>query len=129
MRRPIRLLFALLLVFGLAACAGTRRAPGQGRAPVNLVVDNTNSTNSSITVYLLHAGSGQRSRLGTVRLGERKGFTYGNYLNGARYRFVARETGGSEWASDEFVVTPGDVAEWRTHRGFVWVGEEDPGSR
>ena len=124
MHRATRLATALLLLLTLGACASatTRSAPGQARQPVDLVVDNRNSTNSSITVFLARAGSGQRSRLGTVRLGERKSFNFTNYLNGARYRFIARETGGQEWASDAFVITPGDVAEWRTHRGIVWVG-------
>jgi len=124
MLRTTRLTAAILLTLGLAACASatTRSAPGQARDSVDLVVDTRNSSNRSITVYLVHARSGQRNRLGTVRMGERKSFGYSTFMTGARYRFVARETGGSEWASGVFTVTPGDVAEWRTHRDVVWVG-------
>jgi hypothetical protein len=122
--RPTLLTLALLTV-GTSGCA-TRRsiAPGDStRAPVELVVDNRNSTNSSITVYVVREGTREKHRLGTVRLAEKKSFKFLEYFSGARYRFVARETGGQEWASDAFLITPGDLAEWRTHRGIVWVGE------
>lgn len=118
----------LILTIGLSACVPSRRsgasAPGQpSRAPVELVVDNRNSSNSSITVYVMRVGTREKQRLGNVRMAERKSFKFTAYFNGARYRFVARETGGEEWASDPFVITPGDLAEWKTHRGVVWVSE------
>ncbi len=123
------LLTLLLLTVGLSACTpGSRRsgatAPGEpSRAPVELIVDNRNSSNSSITVYVVRVGTRERQRLGTVRMTEKKSFKFSQYFNGARYRFIARETGGQEWASDAFLITPGDIAEWRTHRGVVWVAE------
>jgi hypothetical protein len=117
---------ALALVsVGLSACAtaGTTKPGEPSRAPVALVIDNRNSMNSSITVYVVREGTNEKHRLGTVRLAERKSFKFSEYFNGARYRFVARETGGSEWSSDPFLITPGDQAEWRTHRAVVWVEE------
>lgn len=82
-------------------------------------MDNRTSTSSSITVFLVREGTRERQRLGTVRLVEKKSFKFSRFFNGARYRFIARETGGHERASDLFLITPGDVAEWRTHRAVV----------
>ena len=123
---PVAALFAI----GSSGCAMSRSAGplDETREPVELVIDNRNSTNSSITVYVVRVGTRERQRLGTVRLTEVKSFKFPQYLNGASYRFIARETGGKEWASDSFLVTPGDVAEWRTHRAVVWVGERAAGT-
>ncbi|MDX1746334.1 MAG: hypothetical protein R3324_10385 [Halobacteriales archaeon] len=129
MRGPV-LATLTALVLGLTGCAsGGSQAPGDAdRDPMQLVVDHRNSTASSITVYVTHTDPDQRTRLGTVRLGEQKTFTHQNFITVARYRFIARETGGTEWSSESFLVTPGDVAVWDTDREIVWVGEEAGGS-
>jgi len=118
------------LVLGLAGCAsGGSQAPGESdREPMQRVIDHRTSTASSITVFVTHTDPDQRTRIGTVRLGEQKSFELESFIRGARYRFIARETGGVEWSSESFLMTPGDVAVWDTDRETVWVGEEARGS-
>lgn len=111
-----------------AGCAAS--APTRGSAPpesVTVVIDNTRSGASSLTIYITPPGAPDMVRLGTVRLSEEKTLIFDRRLRTSRYVLIGRETGGEEITSRVFTLTPGDQVEWDVSRNRLWVGKPDGG--
>lgn len=104
---------ALAFATGLtaAACSGN---PDPAMAGLDgdgsyVVVDNTNTTLGTATIYLIPT-NGIRERLGTVTMNEEKAFEVQRSV-GLEYRLLA-EHGVDEFASRPFTLAEGDVVEW-----------------
>ena len=104
---------ALAAVAGLAttACAGSGDPLVDGMDPEQsyVVIDNTNTTISTATIFL-YPDTGVRQMLGTVTMNEEKAFEVDRNVN-TQFRLVA-EAGVDELSSRTFTLTRGDVVEW-----------------
>lgn len=116
-RRALGVVAAALLWSG---CATVAEYPDTSRArDVTIVVDNTNTANSSLTVDLL-SEFGARERLGTVRMNEKKSFTVKRTKMGGNFRLVADPLGGERMFSHTFALNEGDRVAWDLHMNSVF---------
>ena len=102
---------AAVAALATTACAGTGDPVMDGMDPEQsyVVVDNTNTTISSATIFL-YPDTGVRQMLGTVTMNEQKAFEVERDVN-TQFRLVA-EAGVDELSSRTFTLTQGDVVEW-----------------
>lgn len=115
-------LAAVALAGALAAGCGGPPEPGEVEADAALVVvDNTDATISSATIYLLPE-NGIRQRLGTVTLGKEARFTV-QPTAALQYRLVA-DAGVDELVSRPFTFTEGDRVTWDLDLNTVFYGAE-----
>ena len=116
----IRLLGIGAVALWLGGCASTLPYPdgGQERG-VTIVVDNSRTSFSSMTVHLL-APDGTRIRLGQVGLSDdKKTFTVNRPNLSGTYRLSADPLGRSPVTSHTFPLGRGDVVEWDLRQNFV----------
>lgn len=104
----------------LGACGGSLPYPSSGpEDEIRIVVDNTRSSFSSMTVHLL-GPDGSRIRLGEVGLREtKKTFTLQRTQAAGTYRLTADPLGRSALTSHTFPLARGDVVEWDLRENFV----------
>lgn len=103
-----------------SACGGTLPFPSTSpEHGITIVVDNTRSSFSSMTVHLL-APDGTRVRLGEVGVREaKKSFTVQRTNVAGTYRLTADPLGRPTLTSHTFPLGRGDVVEWDLRENFV----------
>ncbi|HEX8359515.1 MAG TPA: hypothetical protein VF613_05385 [Longimicrobium sp.] len=112
--RPIRTLLALLLVMVVAACASSSGGRGQnanGREGVSVLVENTGTLTSDLTVYMI-SSSGTRQILGSVPPNRNVTLRYDGPRSGGQFRLLARPNGGRDILSNPFGLGGVSTVRW-----------------
>lgn len=117
---------AAFVLAGATACSTgqSARSPfdrGSGGDRATIVVDNTNSGMSDLTVYLEHE-HGRRDRLGSVSLSERKSFVVRNQDWGARFRLTGDPLGGRDIRTRVFRLHAGMDVIWNVSGNNLFLG-------
>jgi hypothetical protein len=122
-----------------AGCSGRRPAdptrtadasaparPGVPAEPVTVVVNNTITPPTRITIFITPE-SGQRRRLGEVGAGQSAVLTYRGTTAGQAFRLVAQLLGsGQVLASRGFALSGVGVVEWDLYRNVVTTAAREP---
>ncbi len=107
------LAFALILVAG--ACASTSggqaAAAGEAQRGVTIVVENTGTLSSDLTVYVVGA-SGTRQLLGSVAPNRNATLQYRGPMVGGQYRLLGRPNGGRDILSNPFNFAGATTIRW-----------------
>lgn len=100
-----RFLLALALILVAGACASTTGgqagAAGEGQRSVSIVIENTGTLSSDLTVYVVGA-SGTRQLLGSVAPNRNATLQYRGPMVGGQYRLLGRPNGGRDILSNPF---------------------------
>jgi hypothetical protein len=124
-RRVARLLL-IPAVFLASGCATQAAYPGDRSShSAVVVVNNTNTSLSSITVWLLAPG-GERQKLGTVNLNETRSFPVRRAAVAGTYRLRAEPLGDRDFTSNSFSLRDGDTVEWNLRRNYVQFRGNEP---
>ena len=110
--RALRSLLAFALVLLANACATTsRNDEGEGGA-ISIIVENTGTPSSDLTVYVVSPGGG-RQIVGSVPPGRTATLRYNGSIAGGTHRLLARPTGGRDIVSNTFTFGgPGSSVRW-----------------
>lgn len=103
-----------ILIAGVMACAsgGDRRGTaGEASEGLQIEVRNNLRPPTEMTVLIREEGSAGTT-LGTVPATSSRTFTFSAVYLGARYRLVARTSGGREIVSDTIHAEPGETMTW-----------------
>ena len=98
------LAFAMILLAGACASAsggGQAGAAGEEPRGVAIVVENTGTLSSDLTVYVVGA-SGTRQLLGSVAPNRNATLQYRGPMVGGQYRLLGRPNGGRDILSNPF---------------------------
>jgi hypothetical protein len=116
MRKISRLYSLLALVLLVGACASTGSRNDEGEVvPISIVVENTASLSSDLTVYVVSRGGG-RQILGSVPPNRTVTLPYSGVVSGGTYRLLARPNGGRDIVSNSFVFgSPGSSVRWNVY--------------
>ena len=109
----VLLAFAMLLVAGACASAsgGQAGAAGERGRGVTIVIENTGTLSSDLTVYVVGVG-GSRQLLGSVAPNRNATPEYRGPMVGGQYRLLGRPNGGRDIQSNPFSFTGATTIRW-----------------
>ena len=118
------------MLLGLAACAGSRAAPGDnGREPARVRVFNNLIPATYLTISIV-TSNGVRYALGNVSGSETKVLRFPQQAPGVQYQLSARTTDRYVLTSRPFSFGEGRVVEWDLRQNTIrGIEESSPFSR
>ena len=121
--RRFLLAFAMILVAGACASAsggGQAGAAGERQRGVSIVIENTGTLSSDLTVYVVGVG-GSRQLLGSVAPNRNATLEYRGPMVGGQYRLLGRPNGGRDIQSNPFSFSGATTIRWNIQSNIAVV--------